>query len=389
MRPPIGDRPIDRSVPSVGFHIISEDPGPRWLGLRVAERNRRLARRAGAADSPGAATGATLVVPPGVSLTPAFFECLPEPIGVVELVWKVGHQPIVWREHDAPPDQCPRVVTLPEGVAHDVSTRDSRRAAAWRLLRASGKPTDGWLSRHVHRRVSRVCSYALLTLGLTANTATYLTLGVGFIAAWLMAQTTQATMIAGGFLFWFCSIADGIDGEMARLTLTESAAGEALDTAVDQLTHAVGLAGIFIGWWRQGISPAGGALALVVALGTPAMLFWAMALVRRARGSDLFFVATKPIEGAVFSAAYRTGAPPLRAAATVFVLFRREAFTFTFFLVSLTTGMRGVYPALIAVGLAIVAMTLVAYRSAIVSSLDASEGGRLVRRPAAVRLSGV
>jgi phosphatidylglycerophosphate synthase len=388
MRPPIGDQPIDRSVSSVGFHIISEDSGPRWLGLRVAERNRRLADRASGGEV-RKHTATTLTVPPGVVLTPAFFTRLPSPGGVWELAWKSGRAPIVWRAADASAGQPPRVATLPDDAVLDVSTGSSSRRAAWRMLRASGKPTDGWLSRRLHRPISRVFSCVFLALGLTPNIATFLTLGVGLVAAWLMAQTSQTSMIAGGLLFWFCSIADGIDGEMARLTLSESAAGEALDTAVDQLTHAAGLAGIFVGWWRQGISPAGGLLALVVALGTPAMLLWAMAMVRRARSSDLFFVATKPIEGAVTSAAARTGAAPLRAAAVVFVLFRREAFSLTFFLVSLVTGMRVVYPVLIAVGLAIVAATLVAYRSPIVSSLDAAEGGRLVGRSATAELSGV
>ena len=60
-----------------------------------------------------------------------------------------------------------------------------------------------------------------------------------------------------------------------------------------------------------------------------------MALVRRARGTDQFFVPTKPIETAIFKAAAETGALPLRAAAAVFVLFRREAFSFSFFLLSL------------------------------------------------------
>jgi phosphatidylglycerophosphate synthase len=388
MRPPIGTRPIDRSVSSVGFHIISEDPGPRWLGLRLAERNRRLARRAGAIDGSCEHAHAMLVVPPDIVLTPAFFSYLPPPNGTWELEWKEGRPPIVWRARDTSADERPSVATLPDGVVHDVAG-ENRRVSAWRLLRASGKPTDGWLSRHVHRRISRVFTYALLTLGLTPNTATYLTLGIGLIAAWLMAQTTQTTMIAGGLLFWFCSIADGVDGEMARLTLSESAEGEALDTAVDQLTHVAGLIGVFVGWWRQGITPAGMALAFVVALGTPAMLLWAMTLVRRARGSDQFFVATKPIEGAVFSAASRTGAAPLRAAASVFVLFRREAFSFTFFLVSLATEMRVVYPALIAAGLAVVAATLVAYRSAIVTSLHSLEGGGHLIRTATAELRGV
>jgi hypothetical protein len=94
--------------------------------------------------------------------------------------------------------------------------------------------------------------------------------------------------------------------------------------------------------------------------------------VRRARGgSGPYFVATKPIEGAVSGAARETGAMPLRVAAAVFILFRREAFTFTFFLVSLVTAERVVYPALVAAGLLVVVATFTAYGSRIRSHLQA------------------
>ena len=145
-------------------------------------------------------------------------------------------------------------------------------------------------------------------------------------------------MIAGGLLFWCASIADGIDGEMARLTLCESRLGEQLDTGVDLLTYVCGLTGVLVGWTRQGIGPPGVLLAAVVVAGIPTVLVWAMRMVRRARKTDQLFVPTKPIEGAVFSAARRLRSPMLRAAAAVFVLFRREAFSLTFFLASLVTG---------------------------------------------------
>src|SRR6266849_2624527 len=127
-----------------------------------------------------------------------------------------------------------------------------------------------------------------------------------------MAQTTHETMIAGTFLFWFASISDGIDGEMARLTLTESARGEQLDTAVDHATYLLGYAGVMVGWWRQGIGPVGWALAIGVAIGLPAVFLWGMHLVRRARTAsraDHFFVDTRPLEYAISDAARATGAP--------------------------------------------------------------------------------
>src|SRR5205807_7655181 len=102
-------------------------------------------------------------------------------------------------------------IALPEGAAFDVSTRGARRYAAWQLLRTSGKATDGWQSRHIHRKVSRLFSYLFLQLGLTANVATVLTFFVGAYSAWLFAQTSHQTMIAGALLFWFASLADGID----------------------------------------------------------------------------------------------------------------------------------------------------------------------------------
>ncbi len=200
---------------------------------------------------------------------------------------------MVWQVGDGP--DSPSMLDAPDGPALDVSTFRARATdAAWRLLRASGKPTDGWLSRHVHRKISRLFSYLFLLIGLSANLATFLTFGVGVVASWLMARTSHATMIAGSLLFWFASIADGVDGEMARLTLTESAWGEQLDTAVDHATHLMGFGGVLVGWWRQGIGPYGAALAIVVAAGIPGVLLWAMALVRRALGDPALSSSWRP-----------------------------------------------------------------------------------------------
>ena len=81
------------------------------------------------------------------------------------------------------------------------------------------------------------------------------------------------------------------------------------------------------------------------------------------------FVDTKPVELAVIRAARDTGAPALRLASWIFVLFRREVFSLMFFLVSLTTGERAVYPALLAVGLGVVTLTLMLYRRPIERAL--------------------
>jgi phosphatidylglycerophosphate synthase len=358
------------AVSSNDFQVTCEDSGPRFLGLQLSERNRRVAGRHGGVLTVAGSALPMLIIPAGVAITPLLFDLLPPPEGVWHLLWDGGALPLVWRGTGAAGEPLTtHLLHLPPGAALDVSTSGARRAAAWQLLRASGKPTDGWLSRHLHRRVSRIFSYLFLSAGLSANVATFATLGIGVASAWLLAQTSHSTMIAGGLLFWCASIADGIDGEMARLTLSESQLGEQLDTGVDLLTYVCGLTGVLVGWTRQGIGPSGIALAAIVVSGIPTLLFWAMRMVRRARKTEQLFVPTKPIEGAVFAAARRLRAPVLRAAAAVFALFRRESFSLTFFLVSLATSWRAIYPLLLAAGLAVVLLTFLLHREALAEEL--------------------
>jgi phosphatidylglycerophosphate synthase len=379
-------------APALPFRIVSDEPGPRFLGLTAAERNLRVAHRvtpSWVTDPPSAGGGDTLPIlriPPGVIITPALVAGLPAPSGTRHLIWDPARPPIVWTAVHASNGAPAAATPLPEGAALDVSTGAARRRSAWRLLRASGKSTDRWIARHIHRKISRLFSYALLQLGLTPNIATFLTFLVGVASAWQLAQTSHETMILGALVFWFASVADGIDGEMARLTLRESAWGERLDTAVDQVTYLVAYAGLMVGCWRQGMGRAGWALLIGVAIGVPLLLSWGAHLVRRARGDvheDVFI--DKPIEVGVTGAAAATGATALRLASGAFTLFRRESFSMTFFLVTLLTGQRIVIPALLAGGMLVVVATLVSYRGPIERALRvrylaaaASEG-----RPAA------
>lgn len=353
------------------FRIVSDEPSPRFLGLTAAERNLRVAHRvtpSWVANSPSAGGGdtlPTLTIPSGVIITPALVAGLPAPAGTQHLVWDPVRPPIVWTAAH-PSNAAPAATsTVPEGAALDVSTSAARRRSAWRLLRASGKSTDRWIARHIHRKISRLFSYALLQVGLTPNIATLLTFLVGVASAWQLAQTSQETMILGALVFWFASVADGIDGEMARLTLRESAWGERLDSAVDQVTYLVAYAGLLVGCWRQGIGRAGWALLIGVAIGVPLLLSWGAHLVRRARGVHEDVFIDKPIEVGVTGAAAATGATALRLASGAFTLFRRESFSMTFFLVSLLTGQRIVIPAILAGGMLVVLATLVSYRGPI------------------------
>ncbi len=348
--------------PARPFRLIVDDSSTRLLGLTVPERNRRVARRCGAVETADADAVPTLTLPPRIAVTPALIRSLPEPVGIIHIRSSATALPIIWSAPGADAHLAPRLMEAPAGSVLDVSTPAARHQASWLLLRASGKPADGWLARHLHRKISRLFSYLFLYVGLTANMATFATFLLGATGAWFVGQTSHLSLILGTLLYWGSSIADGIDGEMARLTMSESAFGEQLDTGVDQATHMLALAGVGVGWWRQGMDTPAIILAVATAVGVPAVLLWAMALVRRAKQSSHFFVVTKPIELAIERAARDTGALPLRAAAIIFILFRREALSCSAFLVSLVTSQRVVYPVLVAISLAIIASTFVIYR---------------------------
>jgi hypothetical protein len=337
------------------IQIAMDGPGPRFLGLTTAERNRRVARRA---EGRNPHLAGMLRLPEDVALTPSVFEYLPRE-GTWHIEWHVERPPLAWQAEGA--IGLPRSISVPDGSVLDVSTTASRRASAWRLLRQSGKPADGWLSRHVHRKVSRVVSYVMLQLGLRAPHAMVLPLTAGLASAWLMAQTSQQTMIAGSALLWLSSIAGGIDGEMARLSLSESSHGQQMDTLLHRAIQILCYVGLMIGWWRQGIGPRGAVLAFSVALALPATLMLSMHIVRRASGAGHVLVETRPIEVAVADAARATGSPILRLAAAVFVMIRREVIPVIFAVVSLATGWRAVYAVIVAAGLSSVLLTFLFY----------------------------
>ena len=299
-----------------------------------------------------------LRMPDDIALTPSVFDYLPRE-GTWHIDWHPERPPLAWQGEGT--IGLPRPIAVPDGSVLDVSTAPARRASAWRLLRQSGKPTDGWLARHVHRKVSRLVSYALLRIGLQASHAMLLPLAIGLASAWLMAQTSQQTMIAGALLLWLASITGGIDGEMARLSLSESTSGQQLDTLLHHVIHVLNYAGLMVGWWRQGIGPRGAVLAFGVSLALPATLLLSMHMVRRASGAGHFLVETRPIEFAVADAARATGSRILRVAAAVFVMFRREAFPLVFAVVSLFTGWRAVYAVMVAAGLSFVLLTFLFY----------------------------
>lgn len=155
-----------------------------------------------------------------------------------------------------------------------------RLAAAGRnVLRETAKPTDGIVSHHINRPVSRAISGLLLAIpGIRPGHAT---IGTALISVAMFAALVGCEgdwgLFAGALLFQAASIFDGVDGEIARATFRSSRVGAALDSMVDAATNLAFLLGVALNLHWQGSH-----LSAQVGLSGLAMLLVGLALIGRA-----------------------------------------------------------------------------------------------------------
>lgn len=120
----------------------------------------------------------------------------------------------------------------------DVSTRDE---AERRLFVALTKPTDGWVSQHINRYISKAISRRLMNHDVSPNIVTGIALFIGILSmiANLMAVGAYGLwfLALGGFLFQLSSVVDGCDGELARLKFDFSDFGAWFDTISDLIVN--------------------------------------------------------------------------------------------------------------------------------------------------------
>ncbi|MCK4369065.1 MAG: CDP-alcohol phosphatidyltransferase family protein [Dehalococcoidales bacterium] len=95
---------------------------------------------------------------------------------------------------------------------------------------------DGFISKHINRRLSEPIARMLARTSLTPNQATW---GAFGIAALSFASFVLGYNILGGILAQLSSIADGIDGSLARLKGMASVFGSFLDSVLDRYADAL------------------------------------------------------------------------------------------------------------------------------------------------------
>lgn len=112
------------------------------------------------------------------------------------------------------------------------------------------RESDGVLTRLIDRRLSRKLSPLLARRGVRPNWITLMGTAIGLAGAWLLAQTPYGAHLAGALLFLVAVILDGVDGEVARLTLRETTFGHYLDIVTDNLVHVAIFIGLAVGLSR-------------------------------------------------------------------------------------------------------------------------------------------
>src|SRR5215510_8297786 len=138
---------------------------------------------------------------------------------------------------------------------HPGARREAERRLA-RELRHESAEKDAPLARWLDRRLSWRISYRLAYTAVTPNMVTIASTAVGLLSAWLFAAPRYGPRVLAALLLLVSTTLDGVDGELARLTLAESRSGARLDTLTDNLVHVALFAGIMIGCYRASTGPA-------------------------------------------------------------------------------------------------------------------------------------
>jgi 1L-myo-inositol 1-phosphate cytidylyltransferase / CDP-L-myo-inositol myo-inositolphosphotransferase len=116
------------------------------------------------------------------------------------------------------------------------------------LRRSLGKDTDGPVSRRLNRPLSTRLSMALAPLRPAPDLVSLVALVLGLAGATLLAAGRG---LAGALLVHAASVADGVDGEVARLQLRGGPRAALLDGVLDRVADAAVLAGLGV-WALEG-----------------------------------------------------------------------------------------------------------------------------------------
>lgn len=142
-------------------------------------------------------------------------------------------------------------VDLPRSTWMDIDTSDQLERAEVVLLGSLTKPTDGLVSKHINRRISRKISALISKTEISPNQISFTAFLLGLLSGLLFSQRTYLLSILGGVLAQTTSVIDGCDGEVARLRFKASSYGAWFDAVLDRYADAFIILGMTYGAWSS------------------------------------------------------------------------------------------------------------------------------------------
>ncbi|HYI49703.1 MAG TPA: CDP-alcohol phosphatidyltransferase family protein [Allosphingosinicella sp.] len=159
---------------------------------------------------------------------------------------------------------------------------------AWEVVRATGKPSDGLVSRWLNRPISQRVTWLVLAIrGIRPVHVTIFNALLAVPMVVLLLGGGQTGLILGGILFHAASILDGVDGEIARATMRTSAAGATMDSVIDIATNLLFVAALTVNLALRDHDAIGwiGAWAVTLSIFGGMLIAWRT----RARGGPIGF----------------------------------------------------------------------------------------------------
>ncbi|NKB80431.1 MAG: hypothetical protein GKS05_00755 [Nitrospirales bacterium] len=173
--------------------------------------------------------------------------------------------------------------------ARGVCGLQSAECALLQSLQTVEGGLNGWVDRYFNRKVSGCLTRLFIRFRFTPNMITMLSLMIGLGSAGCFGWGSYQMGLLGALLFQLSVIVDCCDGEVARITFSESSFGQELDIMADNIVHIAIFAGIAWGSFVQGVWSAS-LLPLVfggIAMAANGLSFWGVQRVR--------FLQAKPL----------------------------------------------------------------------------------------------
>lgn len=169
-------------------------------------------------------------------------------VPVLHALWTSDSSDLKKLERSHHVEGAPGLPYLMDVGGDQIRISESKLAGA---LAFQTRERDGFLARHLDRRISHLISKRLAYTIVSPNQITLFNATIGVIGAFFLSRPGYWPQVIGSLLFLFFAVMDGVDGEVSRLRLQDSQFGYYLDMITDNIVNVAIFAGIAFGLYRH------------------------------------------------------------------------------------------------------------------------------------------